>query len=340
LGAALPPVLYDLVETAAQTGPEVVCACNETGACAHDVIMCLGNNTWLRLMDPGTTSLRPLSEDNRELVQRVLAHLEPSELRRLDGPARREAMLTVARLQRNARLAVQSWLQAGGRRAPADAPASEGASAHSPDPIANPAVAGGAAAASGEGAGAGEKPAAGAEAKSEGTGEHNEPRITVKRWRDLAIGIDDKGRYLAVTPPPECGAVFPKEDSVELDLRGRRWKNLLDLLAQSEHGDAAEKVDVMMALGYLKRGEIAENATLEELKDDAGKMKLLKTASDRLTTAIADPGREIRRQVKAPTAKGEVVLSVAEGKVVQAAFVTRYLIQGSDGKLRFGKRRS
>jgi len=69
-------------------------------------------------------------------------------------------------------------------------------------------------------------------------------------------------------------------------------------------------------------------------------MNRLKTASGRLTTAIADLGREIRQQVKAPTTKGEVVLSVAEGEVVQAAFVTRYLLRGSDGKLRFGERRS
>jgi hypothetical protein len=78
---------------------------------------------------------------------------------------------------------------------------------------------------------------------------------------------------------------------------------------------------------------------VDELKNDPGKMQVVQTAFKRLTGAIANLGRKIRQQVKGPTGEGPPVMSTAEPKVVQAAFVTRYLIRGSDGKLRFGERR-
>jgi hypothetical protein len=55
---------------------------------------------------------------------------------------------------------------------------------------------------------------------------------------------------------------------------------------------------------------------------------------------MADLGRKLRKQVKAPDGRNDpVVLSVASEKEVRAAFVVRYLVRGSDGKLHFGEKR-
>jgi hypothetical protein len=123
-------------------------------------------------------------------------------------------------------------------------------------------------------------------------------------------------------------------------LPGKRWKKLLDLLARSENGKTATTVDVLMEYGYLKRGEFSAS-DLSDMGEDPMKMRLVKTASNRLTNAIADLGRELRQQVQGPPAKGKTlaVLSIASKKEVQAAFVVRHLVRGHDGKLRFGETR-
>jgi|GEM_PF-2178536 len=91
------------------------------------------------------------------------------------------------------------------------------------------------------------------------------PVLTIATWEELGIGIDEDGSYLAVTPCPAYGAVFPKEKATRLDLRGDRWKHLLDLPAKSKDGNSAKKQDVMIALRYLQAGRFARDE-LEELK--------------------------------------------------------------------------
>jgi len=164
-----------------------------------------------------------------------------------------------------------------------------------------------------------------------------EPRLTVQKWSNLGIGIDATGNYLAVSPCPERNAVFPREKAVTLDLPGKRWKALFDLLARSEHGNSAKQIDVMTQLGYLKRGEISPDE-MSELAEDSHLMNVLKTGKRRLTQAIADLGRKLRRQVEGPKDKGSpAVLSAAGNGHVEAGFVVRHLVPGRDGKLRFGE---
>lgn len=166
------------------------------------------------------------------------------------------------------------------------------------------------------------------------------PRLTVANWSDLGVGIDKDGSYRACDPCPENGAVFPKESATVLELRGHRWQKLLELLALSENGNTASKQELMVEFGYLKRGEIPANDR-SELMEDTHSMKVLKTASGRLTQAVADLGRNLRRQVEGPQGKSApTVLSVADEGMVRAAFVVRHLLRGSDGKLHFGERRS
>jgi hypothetical protein len=168
----------------------------------------------------------------------------------------------------------------------------------------------------------------------------DESRMEVQRWGDLAIGIDENGRYLAVSLCLERAQVFPKEKAVTLDLPGDQWKSLLDLFAESPNGNTAEKLDVMTAFKYLTPGKY-KRADLPEMAGDSKTMEELESARDRLTRAMADLARKLRRQVKVPESAGSSrVLSVAAGRQVTAAFTVRYLIRDEKGKLCFGKRPS
>ena len=163
----------------------------------------------------------------------------------------------------------------------------------------------------------------------------DETVLEVERWADLGIGIDEDGSYLAVTPCPECGSVFPKQKAVKLDLPGKQWPALLDLLARSAEGNTASKSEVMLRFGYLKRGDVSADS-LEELKRDSAKMHMVDQARTRLTGAMGNLARRLRDQVKVASPEGPV-LSVNEPEIVRAGFVVRHLFRGKDGKLRFGR---
>jgi hypothetical protein len=160
-------------------------------------------------------------------------------------------------------------------------------------------------------------------------------RLTVERWSDFAIGIDEDGSYLGISPCPEYGQVFPRQTAEKLHLPGKRWEHLLDLLARSKYGNEAEKLVVMERFGYLKAGEFSDE-DLEEIRTGSGEVHKLKTACKTLTDAIGDLARDLREQVRVAS-PGEVkALSVANPRYVRAGFTVRYLKRDDKGKLRFG----
>jgi len=167
------------------------------------------------------------------------------------------------------------------------------------------------------------------------------PVLTVERWSDLGIGIEQGEKpgelvYLAVTPCPECGDVFPKRKAKELHLPGRRWRALLKLLAESEQGNTADKRTSMERLGYLEEGTYTPKGYEELMK--SGGMQVLKRPRTLLTRTTGDLSRDLREQVDVESPGKKAALSVAQAGVVEAAFTVRYLVRGQDGKLRFGSR--
>ena len=181
----------------------------------------------------------------------------------------------------------------------------------------------------------------------------DDDRITVEDWGDLGIAIDEHGQYLAVYPAPERYGVFPREKAKILKLPGKQWKGLLNGLARSNNGNKVEKRDIMERFGYLRAGyrhpiELPEPDGVSGDPDDdlpdrpafGETHAILKTAQSRLTAAMADLGRKLRKQLNGPLGPGiPAVLSVAEEKYVESAFVVRHLVRGHDGKLRFGPER-
>jgi len=160
-------------------------------------------------------------------------------------------------------------------------------------------------------------------------------KLEVPRWSDLAIGIDEDGGYLAVSPVPDNGAVFPKEKSVRLDLPGDRWKRLLQALSTSEDGKTVPKKDLLVSFGHV--GEIPKEKDLAELRNDRGSLQQIKKSVNKLAGAIGDLNRELRKQVHARDDKRRAnpPMSASDSEVVCANFTTRHLLRDRNGKLQF-----
>ena len=92
----------------------------------------------------------------------------------------------------------------------------------------------------------------------------------------------------------------------------------------------------MIAFRYQQRGELSRE-DLEELKGNGHAMREIETAGTKLTRACADLNRKLKEKIRVVTPGDAAILSVAEKGVVNARFTVRYLLKGSDGKLRFGR---
>jgi hypothetical protein len=77
------------------------------------------------------------------------------------------------------------------------------------------------------------------------------PLLSVRAWSDLALGLDEHRAVWAVTSPPDLGAHFPKQQAVQLSLKGRRWKALLQVAAEAADGRTLRTADLLQQLGYV-----------------------------------------------------------------------------------------
>jgi len=76
--------------------------------------------------------------------------------------------------------------------------------------------------------------------------------VQVDHWSNLAIGFDGEWRIFAFVPCPDRGGYVSISNAIPLNLPGDRWRNPLELLAQSEDGRTARIQDLVMKLGYVK----------------------------------------------------------------------------------------
>ena len=164
--------------------------------------------------------------------------------------------------------------------------------------------------------------------------ESNAP-LRIEQWEDLGIGIDDEGKYLAITPCPHSGAVVraKRKRAVELSLPGKQWEELLKLLAKSTHGNSAQEHDLLVKFGYFRPG----GHSIEEIRGDLASMKIVSHAHKDLTRAIADLNKRLRRHVNVRNPDSGPPLSAAKPGKVRSLFVVRYLLRDHNGRIHFGK---
>jgi hypothetical protein len=162
--------------------------------------------------------------------------------------------------------------------------------------------------------------------------------ITVARWSDVGIGIHEKG-YYAFSPCPGENTQVAVCKGIPLELKGWRWRTVLECFARSADGRTATKNALVQKLGY-----IATEDTSRWTKSDAyeeGLTKKAHIARDKLTRTMADLARELR-EVVILTEKTKVTPVVFDGKgdgnCYQAAFAAaRHLVRDESRNYWFGQ---
>jgi hypothetical protein len=166
------------------------------------------------------------------------------------------------------------------------------------------------------------------------------PILTVGDWSELAIGIDEKHKCWALTPSPLSGQIIPKGNAICFPMRGRQWVKLLEALAESDSGVAADvhavatKLDVLPPRSNLPRDSRARTAELR--RGHTAELLLGHQAwRKRLSQILTDLTRKFRRHISGPDG-GDPVLRL-DGDEVLCGFVVRYLFRDDSGHLRFGR---
>lgn len=167
-----------------------------------------------------------------------------------------------------------------------------------------------------------------------------EPRLKVSDWSDLALGIDEKRRVWAITPPPAKGAIFTKGDAIAVPVRKGDGLTLLETLADSSTGQSADIYAVASKLGLMPPSSSLQpdgRARPDSLR--RGQTDEINLRGEpwrkKLNDVLSDVGRRLRRVVLGPVGKGDSAFSMG-GKTVNCGFVVRHLHRDEGGHLRFG----
>jgi hypothetical protein len=168
------------------------------------------------------------------------------------------------------------------------------------------------------------------------------PSISVSRWSDLAVGVDQFKRIWARTPPPALGEPFELTSAIQLHFGGEQWPKLLKLLAESADGSSVKNADLFIAFGYMDTSPTVptdrrarSRAIQFEIENELPTR--INPALQRLRGAVTTLSQTLREQVAGPTGRGNSALSV-EGDRTRAGFVVRYLVPDEAGHYFFGRR--
>jgi hypothetical protein len=171
-----------------------------------------------------------------------------------------------------------------------------------------------------------------------------QPRLTVERWSDLSIGIDESHAYTALTPATEFGAKIAGCNQVKLELPGDRWRVLLIALADSRDGQTVSVATIVEKLGYFQatsrieadgraRPGAIQSATTSDLTEHASR------ALATLKSTLRDLRRELQKLIQGPSGKHKNCLQL-HGDNIHAGFRVAYLVSDETRHLRFGLPRS
>ena len=166
--------------------------------------------------------------------------------------------------------------------------------------------------------------------------------LSIKHWSELAIGIDEQGRYWALVPAPEPGQPFKKSQAVELPLPGKRWNAVLNAFAASTTIETIRRGELIHAFGYLpppiptSRDRRAKPGAIESANIEGLEVRQL-AAVKRLNTTLADLRRELGKLISVPSDRGSICLRSDE-EVIRSGFRVRYLVRDESDRLTFGTR--
>jgi hypothetical protein len=152
----------------------------------------------------------------------------------------------------------------------------------------------------------------------------------VERWSDLGIAIDEKRNLHAFCPCPSNGAAIRLSNGTSLDLPGKRWPKMLQLLARSPDGRTALINDLQHELG--RSNPRALSMSREQAQYDEGLTQVLRKARRTLSNTIADLGRELRALIISK--ERTKALSIEDDKI-RSAFVSGILVKDKKRAIHF-----
>ena len=166
------------------------------------------------------------------------------------------------------------------------------------------------------------------------------PLFVVKHWSQLAIGIDEKWRFWAITPAPAAGEIFKKTEAREIKLPGDRWKALLKLLGESPSGNCCDAADAIRDLGYLPpTTDLPQDGRANRKNLQSGYTADLReqmsASLGRLKDALSDLARELRGQVQGPKGRDQKAALRSDQQTVRSGFVVGFLAPDSKRHLIF-----
>jgi hypothetical protein len=139
------------------------------------------------------------------------------------------------------------------------------------------------------------------------------PLLSVDKWEELALAIDNEKKVWAISPPPENAGVFRKRDAVVVPIRKGDGFLLLTLLAESPNGRSVDIYAVAAKLGLLPRNS--------PLPQDGHSLKVLRSLSRQ-----DQSGRYVHRS--AEELAGELGGTATSGTVTAAVQTIRRNVAG------------
>jgi hypothetical protein len=155
--------------------------------------------------------------------------------------------------------------------------------------------------------------------------------ISADRWGDLAIGIDGYGDLWLFAPPPQCGQVVSLKGAYRLPIRGRVWRQVVKLFAETGDVRTVSKADLVRVLCLPEVGDISNGqAKYDELLT-------LRAARwiKHLRSTMADLKRQFLRHTPLPYLRDPLFES--EGDDYRIALTVRFLKQNDKNQVTFGE---
>lgn len=166
---------------------------------------------------------------------------------------------------------------------------------------------------------------------------------------ELLIGIDEDLSYWGLHMNGLKGSQFPKSKAIPLQLAGRRWKEVLRLLAGSKEGNEATIKELFEKLELLpsnpdsvKPRSDEDHESLENLDflvesehGSPARRPLVAAANSRLISTMGDLGKKIRNLLRIKSESNPTFRRNGNDSYV-SSFRVQYLMRNTDRTYRFG----
>jgi hypothetical protein len=165
------------------------------------------------------------------------------------------------------------------------------------------------------------------------------PLIHIKYWSELALGIDEKKSYWAITPPPQFNGQVFKSKAVELPLVGASWFPMFELFADSDSGNRIAMTDFVTKLKINPKGTgISADSRAKPGAIEADLRTELQQSGSVVRQAINNKLKELARTIReyvSGTKPGSDRCFRMLADEIECAFDVGYIVESTNGSHKF-----